>query len=149
MVFLLMHILQIVGVLSTLITFANLTLSLCFFLANFTKLSRYSNSLGMERIVSIGNNENLPLMKWNFWPGWAFYKISTCLGFVALPSTASISGCCISTGSFLLGIWALEKISCLVPQSLFNCSSAAISSSTSTFRLLFATECGLVSLPLF
>jgi len=63
MVFLLMNILQIVGVLSTLITFANLTLSLCFFLASFTKLSRYSNSLGMERIVSIRDNENLPLMK--------------------------------------------------------------------------------------
>ncbi len=61
---LLMQILRIISISSTPITFVVMVFSSHFFLISFTKFSKYSNSLRMERIVSIGDNEFFLLMKW-------------------------------------------------------------------------------------
>jgi hypothetical protein len=114
-------ILHITCNLSTLVKFIVFKQSLCFFLTTFTKLFNDSSSLGMAKIVSIGDNEILPFMKWFNILEWTkeFLPIYNCP--ISLSSLTSTS--CISTSMRLLRIWALEKTSCFVPHNLFNCSN--------------------------
>lgn len=105
-----------------------------FFLASFTILSKYSNLQENDKIVSIGNNEILPLMKWvkildhdDLSLVALIVPTSMVLSFIS--STSSV---CISTDILLFGILVLEKILCFVPQRRFNCHSVVASSSTST-----------------
>lgn len=111
----------------------NFKFSSYFLLASFTMLSKCFNSLGIEIIVSIGDNEILPLMK--------------CVKFFYLEEPSFVSS--IGSNSIALSFAAfvsilafphaisslaskLQKMSCLVPHTLFNCSKIAVSSSTRT-----------------
>jgi len=111
-----------------LITLLNFKFSSCFFLASFAVLSKCLNSLGIEIIVSIGNNEILHLMK------------SVKFFYLKEPSFISSIGSNSIALSFVHYLhfhvqsppWhpSSQKMSCLVPHILFNCSKIAASSST-------------------
>jgi hypothetical protein len=108
-----------------------------FFLANFTKPLKYSNSLGIMRMVSMGVKKIFPLTK--------CYRIFN-LMLLDLPQHLKIlcsSSCnfpiptldvdaCI--GNLHIGILTLEKTLCLTPHSRFNLVNVASSSLTSTSR---------------
>ncbi len=103
-----------------------------FFHANLTRLSKDSNSLGIVKIVSMGDKEFFPLMKCVsiFDLIVKFLPTSTCstsLSLVVFKLGDSIS-------KRLLGILALVKMSCFVPQSQFNHSKVVSSSSTRTSK---------------
>jgi hypothetical protein len=102
-----MLILRTTGGPSTLVKLIDFKPSSFFFFANLTRLSKNSNSHGIARMVSIGDNEIFPLMKcvniFDFTTELLPSSTSTAsLSFVVSSSIASI-------GKHLLGILALEK----------------------------------------
>jgi len=131
--FWLMLILHTTCIPSTLVKLIVFVPSSCLLLANLTMLSKYFNSSCMVNMVSIRDREIFPLMKWCSTLEWivAFLlKSSTC--FVS-PSFAT-STFSVSTCNLLLGILVLEKMSCLVPHNMFNCSKIAYSLFTKTSK---------------
>ncbi len=118
---------------STLVKLTIFKRSLCFFLTSFTKLSIDSSSLRMPTIVPIGDSEFFPFMKWFNILEWTmeFLPTTNCPISPFLPTSTLI----VSKGKVhLLGIWILEKMSCFVAHSLFNCSKVTSSSFTKTSR---------------
>jgi hypothetical protein len=117
---------------STLIRLTNFSPSSYFFHVSLTKLSKNSNSLRITKIVSMGDKKIITSMKCVsfFYLTKGFVPTSTCS--ISLSSTIYTLG--DSIGKRLLKILAPVKMLCLVPQSQFNCSKVASSSSTTTYK---------------
>jgi hypothetical protein len=110
----------------------NFKFSSSFLLTSFTMFSKCFNSLGIEIIVTIGDNEILPLV-----------KCVKCFNLEGPSFISSIVSNSIALSLVHLSILAfphaisslaskLQKMSCLVPHSLFNCYKIVTSSSIRT-----------------
>ncbi len=118
-----------------------------FFHANLTKLYKDFNSLGIAKIGTMGDKEIFLFMNYvNIFDLIVeFLPTSTC------STSLSLVVCTLSdsTSKRLLGILALIKVSCFVPQSQFNYSRVASSSSTKDLQIISGNIWHHTILPMF
>ncbi len=126
-------------------------------LANFPRLSKYSNSFNIIRILSMGLNETLPLRKCDIILDFILDLLSNPIpAFLNSPmklevlwSSLVVSFTKTFLGTLCLGNLTWEIKSWLLMLIFFNWAKVSSSSLTRTYRKLFVNIPTLVLLPTF
>ncbi len=148
---LLMLILLIVGITWTTVIWFFCPSTSFLLLVNLINPSKYSNSLGIMRMVFIRVMEIFPLMKCD---GILDFITNSTPMFISLCSSSTIPSSCSTVGleaigNFLFGILTLKKTCWSSPQICFNFERVFSSSSTNTLRKFVVALCKLFPTPIF